>query len=491
MSTPSTPLAPSILKNIWQSLLSKRTRDAIYRLRLRTAFRLAPDLAKRLEAPSLVPPLPPEPLPQPEIQLITLKVDDSPPHHSTVEAWEGMRVLYRQSELVSPVLLHRTEESVLDDTGDPDLVPFEVAGRKRLATCSGLAWFAGNHLAAVNLYGQHLRIYRMEKPSDEGGEPRLELLHEFTEGIHYPEAVSASSDGKLFAVSHSLVEKKGVTLHRADPFTFKPEPEFTRLDPDETCHGLEFSPNARYLAYTCLTGAGSVHVVDVTESPVKRTCFIANRNPDLRPKAVTFTPDGKYVAIVYSPIVQATSDHISQAGRIEIRRFDSRSGSIDGACEAVLESTASLLVGLELAVFGPLIAVGQYRLFVANQAHDLVLEILFDAVRMKLTVTGKQIRGLPFPHGVSVSRDGRFFPWRATEMTRYGSFLCEKTSPDAPGIPEFTFFSADTQPFRRFEALNGASSSSQKRSQISTTVSRVCCRTTTDLTPRSLHDSRI
>ena len=56
------------------------------------------------------------------------------------------------------------------------------------------------HLAVVNLYGNHLRIYRFQ-PGDgsDGAAPRLELLHEMTESVCCPEEVAVSPDGKLIA----------------------------------------------------------------------------------------------------------------------------------------------------------------------------------------------------------------------------------------------------------------------------------------------------
>jgi hypothetical protein len=111
------------------------------------------------------------------------------------------------------VLSHRMERSILDAANLSDYVPFAVGDRRRYATCSDIAWFPGPYLAVINLYGQHLRIYRFDDHSAPGRAPaRLQLLHEITEGVPAPEGVSVSSDGKLLAIGHSLTEDIGVSL---------------------------------------------------------------------------------------------------------------------------------------------------------------------------------------------------------------------------------------------------------------------------------------
>src|SRR5262245_29887047 len=101
----------------------------------------------------------------------------------------------------SMVLSHRSERSILDAANLSDYPSFSVGGRIRHATCSDVAWFAGRHLAAVNLYGAHLRIYRFDDGGD-GGLVRLQLLHEVGEGVPAPEGVDISPDGTRLAVSH-------------------------------------------------------------------------------------------------------------------------------------------------------------------------------------------------------------------------------------------------------------------------------------------------
>jgi hypothetical protein len=97
------------------------------------------------------------------------------------------------------VLSHVTERSILQAPNIAEFIPFAVAGRARRATCSGVAWFKGYHLAVVNLYGGHLRVYRFHPGDRDAASARLELLHEISDGIESPEDVAVSPDGKLLA----------------------------------------------------------------------------------------------------------------------------------------------------------------------------------------------------------------------------------------------------------------------------------------------------
>src|SRR5262249_12881649 len=110
------------------------------------------------------------------------------------------------------LLSHAIEGSIRHAPDSLTAFPaFVVAGRKRQATCSDVAWFPGNHLAVANMYGGHVRIYRLHE--DSGGMPsRLELVHE-KRGLPLPEGVAVSPDGSMLAAAHSLCNEYGVSLH--------------------------------------------------------------------------------------------------------------------------------------------------------------------------------------------------------------------------------------------------------------------------------------
>lgn len=369
------------MRALWHRLVPERARGRIYQWRRRAAIDLAPDLV----GPRSVAPTPGD-----------------------------LSVLFRAPPLGTALLYHGTEGSVLERPAAAALVPYRVAGRERLATCSGVSWFRGCHLAVVNLYGGHLRIYRFEPERLERGEPaRLRLLHERSEGISCPEDVAVSPDGRLLAITHSLSERNRVSLHRIDPESLEPGPAFETMGSGQTCHGACFSPDSRYLAFTEVGGAGAVEVVDVTSSPARRTCRLENRLPATRPKSVCFTRDGQYVAMAHSSLAQANPSSTTFSGRLAIHRFDAGTGVIEEGCETFVSGAA--IGAVEIVSF---LAGGDgaaYRLVATDQAADRVSEFIFDPQSRGLRASGRQVHGLCFPHGVDVSADGDLLA-----VTNYG-----------------------------------------------------------------------
>ena len=68
-------------------------------------------------------------------------------------------------------------------------------------------------------------MYRFHPGGDGSAtRPRLELLHEMTEGLAYPEDVAVSPDGTLLAVTHSMSDDLGVSLHPIDAVSLAPGP---------------------------------------------------------------------------------------------------------------------------------------------------------------------------------------------------------------------------------------------------------------------------
>jgi hypothetical protein len=311
------------------------------------------------------------------------------------------------------------ERSVLHDSRRHALQAFAVAGRPRLATCSGAAWFRGYHLAVVNLYGHHLRIYRFQ-PGDglDGGTPRLDLLHEMNEGICGPEEVAISRDGRLLAVSHSLSDDLGVSLHRLDASTLAPDPAGDNLRRGRlgsAFHGLDFSPDSRHLAFTQIGDPSYVEVVRVGPPAGQRTCLLENRYAPMRLKGVAFSSDGQFAVITMAFNARPESVALPPAGIIAIHSFDAEHGVIDPEPVARLDCSNHVLAYADLCTFLPSIRGNRYRVLVADQALDAVMAFDFDAEDRTLVFAGAFADGLPFPHGVSASADGRF-----VAITTYG-----------------------------------------------------------------------
>lgn len=315
------------------------------------------------------------------------------------------------------VLCHQSERSVLHQIGSrDDLVPFQVGNRKRFATCSGVAWVDPGHIAVVNTYGGHLRIYSVH--GQEGAGPvRLELLHETSDGISYPEDVAVSPDGSLLAITHSMCDGTGVSLHRIDPVTRIPGlPErIHEVRRGSACHGVAFSPDSRHLAFTEIGQPGFVEVVCVAPSSGEPTCRIESPTPLLKPKSIAFSRDGRFAVLAMAPNICPSDGVLDPIGRIGVHSFNAAAGVIAADPLVTYSAGGTALGGVEICTVLPSASGRFHRILAVSQTADQALSFMFDADGSTLTRTGVFVSDLCFPHGIDTSSDGRF-----VAITNYG-----------------------------------------------------------------------
>src|SRR5262249_24575900 len=204
---------------------------------------------------------------------------------------------------------------------------FVVAGRKRQATCSDVAWFHGNHLAVANMYGGHLRIYRL--PENNGGMARrLELLHEKS-GLPLPEGVAVSPDGSVLAAAHSLSHEYGVSLHTIDKASLAlgPTEALCAGREERAFHAASFTPDGKHIAYTVIGRALSVEIVRLKDRAM--TCRLERFPAALAPKSITFSADGRFALVALSFIAAPVDLGNYGGGMLTVHRFDAESGGIE------------------------------------------------------------------------------------------------------------------------------------------------------------------
>jgi hypothetical protein len=251
------------------------------------------------------------------------------------------------------VLTHPTEGSILRGAGGQDFHAFFVAGRQRYATCSGVAWFRGYHLAVVNLLGRHLRIYELHpSENDSKSQARLALVHELRDGMEGPESVAVSPDASLLAVTHSNSEQFGVSVFCLDPNDPIPMVGTRRnvragLGLNRGFHGLAFSPDSRFLAFTEISHPGFVEVLRVDLPDYESTCWLTIDRGGLMPKSVAFSRDGRFAAIIMGFVGTPFYRAISSGGRVLIHQFDSANGVIEPEPLAELACAGTDLASLE------------------------------------------------------------------------------------------------------------------------------------------------
>jgi 6-phosphogluconolactonase (cycloisomerase 2 family) len=308
------------------------------------------------------------------------------------------------------------ERSILSAPNLSDFVPFAVGDRKRYATCSDVAWFPGPYLAVVNLYGEHLRIYRFDHQRAAGRAPaRLHLLHEVTEGVPAPEGVSVSPDGKLLAIGHSLTEDIGVSLYPIDPETLVPgaRERLCRGSASGAFHGVTFTPDCRHIAVTEIGHPGFVAIMRTASG--ERTCLLENRYAPFRPKSIAFSPDGRFAVIVRGLNVSPAAAALMPGGMVSVHAFDMASGIIASEALAELQGQSTSFVYVDMCSILHTAYGGPYCILVADQGIDKIVAFEFDPKTRTLAFAGQLLAGLSFPHGVAASADGRF-----VAVTTYG-----------------------------------------------------------------------
>lgn len=294
-----------------------------------------------------------------------------------------------------------------------DLQPFTVGDRERLATCTGISWFRGYHLAVANLHGGHLRVYRFDEPSaTNGAVPRVELLHELSKGVAYPEDVSVMPDGRVLAITHSMSDDFGVSIHAVDPSTLAPRMPGTMLRRGRAFHGPRFSPDSRYLAFTEIGEIGYIEVVRVPSG--ERVCLLENQRRPLKPKSIVFSRDGHLAVIAW--VLNVTQHRLPDEphGVLAAHPFDMARGTIDPAPIAEFHGSGLSMGNVDMCTVLPVRPDGRYEILAANQGFDVISAFELDADASTLDFTGVFLDGLSFPHGLDASADGRFIAVTST-----------------------------------------------------------------------------
>jgi len=305
------------------------------------------------------------------------------------------------------LLSHAIEGSIMHAPDSLTAFPaFVVAGRKRQATCSDVAWFRGSHLAVANMYGGHLRIYRLLEDSA-GMASRLELLHE-KRALPLPEGLAASPDGSMLAAAHSLSDEYGVSLHAIDGTSLAIGPTEALCAGRKDCafHVASFTPDGRHIAYAVIGRALSIEIVRLEDRAL--TCRLDRFPAALAPKSITFSADGRFALLALSFIAAEVDTGKYGGGMLRVHRFDAASGRVEADPVAEYRATGTDLGFLDKAIFLPAKRGDTYRILVTDQANGLIPTYAFDTAAGTLRPDGVFADHLSFPHGIDARADGRY-----------------------------------------------------------------------------------
>ena len=282
-----------------------------------------------------------------------------------------------------------------------------IGGGRRLATCSGAAWFHGQYIATVNLLGNAVHTYRFDPSRNV-----LTLLQTLLDmdGLDWPENVACSPDGRVLAITNS----RGGAVHlypiEAESHAIGRTPVARiRFPGDDNAHGVSFSRCSRFLAFTTVDNPGYVRVhrmVGDARGRVEAVPFQAMRNAfaPLKPKGVDFSPDGRFVAVCYA--FNAGARPGKSGGMLAVYPFSAKAG---------LEPRPVSRCGVELGLHNPddliFLPDGEH-LIVTNQEADTAVLFAMDprtgGLRSTRSMLSNPRAQLSYPHGAAVSSDGRY-----------------------------------------------------------------------------------
>jgi|GEM_PF-1789488 len=313
--------------------------------------------------------------------------------------------------LPKPLLKLYTPHSILEHKHL--YTPLPVGNRTRYATATSAAWFHGHYLALLNLYGQQIQIYFFDEHTQS-----VQLIQEIADPrnthLHMPEHIAISPDETLLILGNSNPPSMNIYTITPD-HRVHPQPLLS-IPHNGLVHNARFSPDGNYCACACFDKkhAISIYALDRDYGGIKlRQTFCGSNNSLLRTKAINFTKDGKFAIIAYA---LAARDSVKRPyeSMLVVREFDQKQGILGTIVCTVRDAFFS-----EDICLSP----DETELFVTDQAYDQLLIYPFNAcsgiISAHCTRYCNPEAQLSFPHGISISRDGKYMA-----VSNYGDDSC-------------------------------------------------------------------
>jgi 6-phosphogluconolactonase (cycloisomerase 2 family) len=281
-----------------------------------------------------------------------------------------------------------------------------IGQRSRFSTCTGVAWFPGQpYLISAGLIHHTLQTFHYDSTS--AALIPLEFFPlAFGTQILKPENLSFSPDGTLLAVANGA--KGNVTIYSVHSHTIDPIPIAVLQEPPKTkIHCVRFSPSGEVLACITFDDQPKISLFHVVREGITLSFSLFQTWPDLldplKPKGISFSPDGRFIAICYSRRAVAYPNQNTR-GAVEIYAFSSK-----GMDPVFLSRTETGLCVPEDIVFDP----QEPYFFVSNQGNDTITVYAFDPQSGVIDedphfCLKNPEAQLSFPHGISISQDGGY-----------------------------------------------------------------------------------
>jgi 6-phosphogluconolactonase (cycloisomerase 2 family) len=260
-------------------------------------------------------------------------------------------------------------------------------------------------LAVADFLNSLLDIYHFDGSSFE---PIQHLSRQELPTLLHPVDVSVSPDQKWLAITNYASRESSVDIYPIDE-THRVVPQaIAHLQTPERTHGVQFSADGQILAFTAIYPQGNIHLYRVsTDGAFTPHQVIRNRLYPLRPKALTFSPDGKVAVVGYSlSVVDPTRSKKDEVGLLEVYAIDA-SGTFSARPVRSFGPDPDL-GSIEDIVFCP----DGKSLLVSNTLYDEILVQSFDpeslAIGPAQPFLSNPEAGLYHPHGFALSSSGAY-----------------------------------------------------------------------------------
>ncbi|HSW73679.1 MAG TPA: beta-propeller fold lactonase family protein, partial [Candidatus Limnocylindria bacterium] len=186
------------------------------------------------------------------------------------------------------------------------------------------------------------------------------------------------------------------------------------LQASDLVHNAKFSSDGAYFAHATFNGSEAVVVykVQMTERLNLKRCFsFTNCSKSMKIKGIHFTKDNRFIALAYACSISSFAHNKTPTIALSIHEFDVSNGSIGG----LISKVEKVGVYVEDIAF----ICNDHALVASSQGDDALFIYPFDHKTGRLDVQYTLVQNpdaqLSFPHGMSVSQDGKYLA-----VTNYG-----------------------------------------------------------------------
>lgn len=308
----------------------------------------------------------------------------------------------------TPICSVYTPDSILNKK--ENYLPLFVGDRTRYSTCTGVAWFHGNYLAVLNLYGRNIRTYEFNEETEQ-----FSLVQHISNKdgaqLCYSENLAVCPDGTLLAVCYNF--PPGINIYAIDLSThlINPKPIYT-IKATDLVHRVRFSPDGSYLAYVTFDKKESIIISKIYKNKknslgFKNVCKKEN-NFDVKAKSIGFTSNNQFIVVAYCLGVDDSKQNRPQKNILVSYKFDDQTGMI-GSIVSLLEQD----MGTEDIAF----VCDDTVIVATNQNKDELIVYSFNPETGSIADNYRLITDaqLSFPHGIAVSHDEKYMV-----VTSYG-----------------------------------------------------------------------